>query len=75
LQQLFAGSQGYQPYHQTAIPQVSAPQYPGALTPSPDQAAQATAARMLARTPVAAPVQEKPSWISARRPERTSSHS
>lgn len=57
LQQLFAGSQGYQ---QKPIAPINAPQYP-AQVQSPEQAAQATVARMLARTPVqAAPVVQKP---------------
>lgn len=62
LQQLFAGSQGYQ---QMPIQQIQAPQYPGAAS-TPEQAAQQTVARMLARTPAAptapaAPVQQQSS--------------
>lgn len=51
LQQLFA-SQGGQGYQQMPIGQIQAPQLP---TPAqtPEQAAQATVARMLARTPPA----------------------
>lgn len=59
LQQLFMqGMQspggGYQQPNQVAP--IAAPQYGGALTPSPEQAAAATRARILARTPMAAPV-------------------
>lgn len=57
LAQLFAGNQpavGGTPPAQ--IPQIAAPQYGGALTPSIEDAMAATRARMLARTPVVAPV-------------------
>lgn len=58
LQQLFmqgmqAPGGGYQQPNQVAP--IAAPQYGGALTPSPEQAAAATRARILARTPMAAP--------------------
>lgn len=58
LQQLFMQSQpgsvgGYQQPNQIAP--ISAPQYPAPLTPTPEQAAAATQARMQARTPMAAP--------------------
>jgi hypothetical protein len=44
------GYNGYQQPNQVAP--IAAPQYPAALSPSLDQAAAATRARMLARTPV-----------------------
>ena len=57
LQQLFM--QGMQTpgggYQQQPIAPIAAPQYGGALEPSPEQAAAATRARILARTPMAAP--------------------
>jgi hypothetical protein len=57
LQQLFAGSQGYQ---QMPAGPVSSPQSPVAPQ-TPEQAAQATIARMLARTPAQpAPAVQKP---------------
>ena len=39
---------------QTQVPTIAAPQAPGTLMPSPEQAAAATRARMLARNPVVA---------------------
>lgn len=39
---------------QTQVPQIAGPQYGPSLMPSPEQAAAATRARMLARTPMAA---------------------
>lgn len=57
LSQLFGASQGYQ--QQPGQP-IQAPQYPAAAT-SPEDAAKATVARMLARTPTQpAPVIQKP---------------
>lgn len=54
------GYNGYQQPNQVAP--IAAPQYPAALSPSLDQAAAATRARMLARTPIvaAAPKQRAP---------------
>lgn len=64
LAQLFQNL-GYQGgYSQTPIAPISAPSAPGQLMPTPEQAAAATRARMLARTPVAAPVAapKRPTW-------------
>lgn len=47
--------QGLQQPAQTQVPQIGAPQYGGSLMPSPEQAAAATRARMLARNPIMAP--------------------
>lgn len=53
LAQLFANNQpAVAQGAQTQLPQIAAPQYPGTLMPSPDQAAAATRARMLARNPL-----------------------
>lgn len=52
LSSLFMGNTGYQPMQgQAQLPAIQAPQYGPALNPSPEQAAAATRARMLARTP------------------------
>lgn len=62
LQQMFM-QQGQAPsysggYQQQPIAPIAAPQYPAPLTPTPEQAAASTVARMQARTPpaMAAPV-------------------
>lgn len=55
LAQLFANNQpAVTQGAQIQLPQIAAPQYPGTLMPSPDQAAAATRARMLARNPLPA---------------------
>lgn len=51
---LFAGNQGYQQPNQVAP--IAQPQMQTPILPTPEQAAAATRARMLARTPMAAPV-------------------
>lgn len=56
LSSLFMNNTGYQPVQSGQLPTIQAPQYGQALTPSPEQAAAATRARMQARTPMAAPV-------------------
>ncbi len=53
LSQLFSQNTGYQQPNQVAP--IAQPQYPAALTPSPEQAAAATQARLTARTPMTAP--------------------
>jgi len=72
LASLFAGSQGYQ---QPQAPSAMAPpppaiQQPGYGMPAltPEQAAQATRARMLARTPLAPPVvqQKQQAFVGGR---------
>ena len=52
LASLFGNHMGYQ---QNQLPQIMAPQYPAALTPTPDQAAAATVARMKAIMPYVPP--------------------
>lgn len=54
LSQLFAQNQGYQQPNQVAP--IAAPLAQTPILPTPEQAAAATRARMLARSPMAAPV-------------------
>lgn len=53
LGQLFGGNTGYQQPNQVAP--IAQPQMQTPIMPTPDQAAAATRARMLARNPMAAP--------------------
>lgn len=52
LASLFGGNLGYQ---QNPLPQIMAPQYPAALTPTPQQAAAQTVAQMNALRPYVPP--------------------